>query len=130
MIQPPSGSRFDLPLQGAKMRRRARGDETAGAAIVGIELLALDQTLQMLEGGAGAVVQRLGFGLAETSCQVMPVELDAAADHAAIAAAGAGAEMSPFQDGDLNAGPGQLQRRCQTAIAATDDRDVDPIGQG
>ena len=89
----PLAERLDLPPQGAELRRVAGEQEAASAPVVDVE------AARARSGPRGSRTRRARrpsarcrLGRAEAIGEMAPVELDRAADHAAVATAGALAE--------------------------------------
>ena len=141
-----TGDFFALPLAGhhvrAGLRRRIehgkplrlrvemllcpRADETAGLFPEAIDLFLLDQPVDQAKGVRRVRQQplgALGLDVGAPSGEAL-ADIDAAADGAAVAGAGAKAELVGFEHDRLDAVLGQFERRRQPRISAADDRDA------
>ena len=101
-------------------------DKAAGLFPEAVDLFLLDQPVDQAKGVGGVRQQPfgpLGLDIGAPAGEAL-ADIDAAADGAAIAGAGAKAELVGFEHDRVDAVLGQFERRRQPRISAADDRDA------
>ena len=101
-------------------------DKAAGLLPETIDLLLADQPIDQAKGVGGVRQEPFGplrLDIGGPAGEAL-ADIDAAADRAAIAGAGAKAELAGFEHDRVDAVLGQFERRRQPGISAADDRDA------